>query len=203
MNHNKHVEQQYAKLKIVKSGTIKNQVFNNVLVSAQEAMAMDVYADKIIDEPKFDESITRAYVCYGCYIPQSGITKDQAIKNIKASAGYWFGFVLDNKCYPIVIYDVEIIGIISSKNDNDVRFSFAVLIKAPQFVIDLIGGLSVNAVTGFLRLTDMSPAENLLNRNGVFALKGVASMKKGVSEAGDWRELIDISKASSIAKQIK
>lgn len=198
MNRNERKENQYVLLKITKDGETRN----DVLLSSQEALSIDVYGDSIKDEPKFNESETPAYVCYGSYIAQSNVSKTQAVKDIKASMGCWHGFILDGKCYPVAIYDIEIIGIATLLNNKNVKLSFAALIKAPKLVVEMIDGLGNKAVTSFLRLKGAPFVSNLSNRDGIFALKGIAYNKNAI-ETNDWREFIDMNQAVSISNQIQ
>ena len=78
----------------------------------------------------------------------------------------------------------------------------AVLVRAGEALAGRIGpDMRGPALTCFLRYGNLAPAQNLLNRPGVFALKGPVH-RLGAEAAGDWKRHIDPDRAVLTAAAI-
>jgi hypothetical protein len=170
------------------------------LMSTREVTAVDSFGC-ISDSPKPDEQTTPFVICYGAYMPQSGLSEEKALCDLLGAKGNWLGHISGPICQLIAVQDIRSFG--AQKVGRMTYLRFAALIQAHESVIDEIKGGDSQAVTGFVRYANMSPADNLLNRQGLFALKSVEHRIKGDLTLELWDKSIDRSRVLRTAKNIK
>ena len=173
------------------------------LVSANEMQSLNLFQGAIVEQAEPDEAEFPFHICYGCYMPQPGIEAPQALEDLKGSCDHWLGYIQKDMCHIIGFHEVEPMEV--QRRGRSIVIPFAALVQAHDPVIEQIGHkTSVQAVTGFLRYAGMSPADNILNRRGIIALKGIERrIKDGQVSPTDWREHIDCDRAYRTALRIK
>jgi hypothetical protein len=178
---------------------VQGQMF---LVDANEVQAVESYGPEgIADSPKPDEQTAPFWLCYGVYIPQQNVSDEKALVDLLSAKGNWLGTISESICQLIAVQDLRAFGMV--KVARQTRIPFAMLIQAHEAVTDKIKGGDAQAITGFIRYANMSPADNVLNRKGVFALQAVERrVKDGLTLEG-WDKSIDRSRAQRIARKIK
>ena len=173
-----------------------------LLIAANEMQALDTFHDSISEQDRPHESQHPYHVCYGCYMPQHGLDEAEALEDFKAARDHWIGYIQQDKCHIIAFHDAEPMA--TERVGRAIRIPFAALVQAHSEVMEQIGDkASVQAVTGFLRYAEMSPATNILNRPGIIALKGIERrVKDGPVNPADWRKHIDRERAKRTARAI-
>lgn len=172
------------------------------LVSANEVHALRTYTDAILEQDKPVETEHPYHVCYGCYLPQPGIDVAEALDDFESSRDHWLGYVEQDKCHIIAFHDA--VPLEPVRRGLALTIPFAALVQANPPIIEAIGDAgTVQAVTGFLRYEDVSPANNVLNRPGIIALKGIERrVKEGQATPGNWHQHIDLARAKRTAQAI-
>lgn len=182
---------------------VHNEVGDQVerLVDANELQTLEVYKDSFEEQP-FEEK-GKFFVCYGVYWPQPGIGSEQALADLMEARDHWLGHVYRDKGHGIAFHDVEAYAT-TSHNGRANRIPFSAVIQASPEVIDRIGSSNVQATTAFLRLKhDMQALDNILNRSGLMAFKGIERRKPHfVVTLKNWKELADPDRAKSVASKI-
>lgn len=173
-----------------------------LLIDAAEIQAVETYGDKgIFDSPKPDEQTSPFTLCYGAYLPQHGISEERALVDLLGSKGNWLGHISESICQLVAVQDIRSYGM--QKVGRMTYLPFAALIQAHEPVIDKIKGSHDLAVSCFVRYANASPADNLLNRSGVFALKLVESRIKGDLSLENWDKSVDRARVIRTARKIK
>lgn len=178
----------------------------SLLIDASEFQSLNTFQDSIVDEESLNEADCPFHVCYGCYMPQPGVNEKEAREDLMFTCGHFLGFVRQDKCH--IIAFVDTMAMDTEHIGMSLSIPFSALVKTTDFVIEYIGNQSSRqAVTGFLRYENMSPATNILNRLGIIALKGLERRKRwpmniGVNSA-NWRKSIDPERAKRIARGIR
>lgn len=172
------------------------------LIDAAEIRAVETYGDAgIFDSPKPDVQSSPFVLCYGAYLPQHGISDERALVDLLGAKGSWLGHIAESICQLVAVQDIRSFGM--QKVGRMTYLPFAALIQADESVIDRIKANGL-AVSCFLRYANQSPADNLLNRSGVFAMKAVeARIKGGDLSLGNWDKSVDRSRAIRTARKIK
>lgn len=179
---------------------VQNQSF---LIDGAEVNAVESCgSDGISDGPRLDELSTPLVVCYGAYIPQQNVSYEKALIDLLGAGGSWLGHIAGPFCELIAVRDIRSYGM--QKVGRMIYLPFAALLQAHAPVISKIKGDGDSpAVTGFVRYSNMSPADNLLNRKGLFALKSIEARIKGELTQESWGASIDRSRALRVARNIK
>lgn len=174
-----------------------------LLIAANELQSLEAFGNTITDQNKIDEEQHPYTICYGSYMPQPDIDEKQAMEHFNSSIDSWIGYIDEDKCHLIDFHDAQPM---EPEHRGLLTFiPFAALIQTHPEIIEKIGKKSqAQAVTGFLRFDEMSPATNILNRPGIIALKGVERRIKGepVNKA-NWHKHIDWDRAMRTARTIK
>lgn len=135
---------------------------------------------------------------YGSYKPQYGLRDDAeaSLKSMMGSKGFLLGHVKDGVCHGIGLTDLEAFEPLGT--NPVLGIPFAALVRTH---IDMPSG-TAQAVTGFLRYEkQMTLADNLLNRHGVFAFKAQdRRVKPEALTVENWRQHIDKARAMRAAK---
>jgi hypothetical protein len=172
------------------------------LVDANEMQAVEFHGpENIADSPKPDEQASALILCYGAYLPQPGVTYEKALFDLLGAKGTWLGTIAESICHLIAVQDVRALGIV--KVAGQTRIPFAILIQAHPAITDKIKGDDALAITGFVRYGNMSPSDNLLNRQGVFALQAVERGGAGNLTLESWGKAIDRNRAQRISRKIR
>ncbi|MDR8057694.1 hypothetical protein [Burkholderia cenocepacia] len=166
--------------------TLKDTPF---IIDAHELSALDTFHDGIRDlGPKPDEN-GPLYVTYGIYKPQPGIEWEDAMGHLLERQDVWLGHIDGEHCHTLGFHQVDPLPPIS----HGMSFSipFAALIHAHPEQIEKIGDPeNSQAVTAFVRFWDISPANNLFNRKGLLAFKGIERCGTTVTKE-NWRSRVD------------
>lgn len=155
-----------------------------VMLDINEYAALDAHHDNIEDIVE-DETTMELKIVYGSYKPSPGMDADSAVIDITEMKGYELGHIDDKTCRAIEFCDFQAYAPIYRGKALDIPF--AALIRTH---VEIPSG-KTQAVTAFIRYkTQMSPATNILNRPGLFAIK--AQEKRGTSfDQQNWRTYID------------
>lgn len=174
-----------------------------LLVSAHEMQSLNTFHDAITEQDKPSGAEHPYHVCYGCYMPQPGIEEAEAMDDFEAARDHWIGYIQHDKCHIIAFHDAEPME--PKRMGRAIRIPFAALVQASAPIIKKIGDRAfVQAVTGFIRYADISPATNILNRPGIIALKNIERrVKGGPLSPADWRRHIDRARAARTALGIR
>jgi len=153
-----------------------------------------------IEETATVEDEAVFHVCHGAYLPQPGTGASKALKDLFAARDHWHGCLAGNACHLLALEDVQPFEAI--RQGGVLAIPLAALVRMDEAVAGRIGphvrGL---ALTCFLRYGNLTPAENLLNRPGVIALKGSAH-RIGPDAPGDWKSHVDTGLAVLTATDI-
>ncbi|MBF4453835.1 hypothetical protein IRT38_00205 (plasmid) [Acinetobacter sp. SK-43] len=169
-----------------------------VLMDASEAQALYTYKGQITDVPEPDEENLPLKVVYGAYKPQHGKGLEETIENLNASKGFWHGHVKDDKCYKIAV--VDFITLDPVMLGQSFYIPFASLVSTN---IDLKNKSRTFAITTFLRYENRTPAENILNRNGVFSIASQENrIKNEIVTEKNWKDFVDMNRAKRAASKI-
>ena len=172
------------------------------LVDANEMQAVECHGpENIADSPKPNEQTSALMRCYGAYLPQPGVTYEKALFDLLGAKGTWLGSIVESICHLIAVQDIRALGIVEVSGQT--RIPFASLIQAHPSITDRIKGDDALAITGFIRYSNMSPADNLLNRQGVFALQAVERGAADNLTLESWDKAIDRTRAQRIARKIR
>lgn len=143
----------------------------------------------------FDESKHPYYLCYGGYLLNPDIPDLEICEQLKKLEGFWLAAIDDTalNCHQIAFYSIHTLPVISIGHQKIVPF--AALIKSDDCIIHKIATKSDFAVSAFLRVQEWDIATNILNREGIFAFKGVdMRFKEPVSEE-NWKKSISEERA--------
>lgn len=178
--------------------TMKDKQF---IIDAHELSALDNFHDDIVDvEPKPDEN-GPLYVAYGVYKPQPGIEWEDAMGHLLERQDVWLGHIEGERCHALGFHAVEPLPPI--QHGMSFSIPFAALIHAHPDLIEQIGDHdSSQAVTAFVRFWNISPADNLFERKGLLAFKGIERRGTTTVTKENWRERIDIERAVLTALRI-
>ncbi|SDG94334.1 hypothetical protein SAMN05216466_106136 [Paraburkholderia phenazinium] len=170
------------------------------VIDAHELQALHQHTLSITERPKPDER-GPFFIAYRLYKPQPGIDKEQARADVLQAQDMWLGHVEDDACHAIAYHAIEALPPV--QQGMSFGIPFAALIQADPALIDRIADPdSSQAVTAFLRYANISPADNLLTRPGVFAFKGIERRTKALINLDTWRDHIDKARADRTAWQI-
>ncbi|PIE92794.1 hypothetical protein CO726_24830 [Bacillus fungorum] len=169
---------------------IKERLF---LVDAEEYSALTTKGEYKQDEPTEEESLKK--LVYGSFKIQADYDKKEAIEEAKNSVGYALGHIKGKTCHYIELLDLEL------REDQEVlhgEIPFSALIRT-----DLkIPRKNEPAISAFLRYGNMEIGDNILNRFGIFAIKGE---EKGLTNLTkeNWKEFINEKKEIKVAELLK
>lgn len=178
---------------------IKSQSF---LIDVGELNAVESFgADCISDGARLEDADAPLAIAYGAYIPQKDATYEMALVDLLGAKGSWLGHIDGHVCNLISVQDIRSYG--TEKVGRITCLPFAALLRVHRSVIDKINSGGGAAVTGFIRYSNMSPADNLLNRKGLFALAATECRIKGDLSHENWGHSIDRSRAIRATRNIK
>lgn len=173
-----------------------------ILVDTNEMHAIESYGhDGISDSPKPDEQTTPLLLCYGAYMPRHGVSDERALVDLLSAKGNWMGCITGPISQLIAVQDIRAFGMV--KISRQTRIPFAALIQVHEAVIDKIKDDDTQAITAFIRYSNMSPADNVLNRQGVFALQEVERRVKDGLTLDGWDKFIDRTRVQRTPRRIK
>jgi hypothetical protein len=155
-----------------------------VLLDINEYAALDEHHDTIQDLEE-DETTMALKIVYGSYKPLPGVDAEKAVSDITEIKGYELGHIDDKTCRAIEFCDFHSYDPIYRGKALDIPF--AALIRTH---IEIPSG-KTQAVTAFVRYkTQMSPATNILNRPGLFAIKAQEKRVTDIDQQ-NWHTHID------------
>ncbi len=153
-----------------------------------------------IEETAGVEDEAAFHVCHGAYLPQPGTGAARALKDLLAARDHWLGCLAGNACRLLALEDIQPFEAV--RQGRALAIPLAVLVRMDGAVAGRISphvrGL---ALTCFLRYDNLTPAQNLLNRPGVIALKGPVR-RIGPDAPGDWKSHVDTGRAVLTATDI-
>ena len=155
-----------------------------LLLDAGEYQALLQGGD--IAEAVGPEEASAFHLCHGAYLPQPGTGEAEALEDLLAARGHWLGCLAGGECRTLALEDAQ---------------AFKALRTAKALAGRIGPDMRGPALTCFLRYGNLAPAQNLLNRPGVFALKGPVH-RLGAEAAGDWKRHIDPDRAVLTAAAI-
>lgn len=171
------------------------------LADFNEARCLDTHQDSISDGPLPDKQLSPLTVVYGAYLPPPGVSGEKALTDALGAKGNWLGPLRGDSCRLIALQDIRVFGVV--KAHSMARVPFAVLIQAEPTVVAAIKQDEMHeAVTAFVRYSNMPPADNVLNRLGVFAFKVRVQPEASQPMLGDWHTLVDRDRALRLARKI-
>lgn len=188
---------QYAIIKLpTKAGEVCER-----LVDANELQTLEVFKSEFKELPFKEEG--DFYVCYGSYCPQPGIGPEDALEDLLQARDHWLGHIRRDKGHGIAFHDVEAYAG-TTIGKRSIRIPFSAVIQAEPEIIDAIGGDGVQAVTAFLRFQhDMTALDNIFNRKGLMALKGIERRHRGAEVTlQNWKGFADAERAKRVASKI-
>ncbi len=168
-----------------------------LLLDAAESLALS--QGKPIEESACAEGEAGFRLCHGVYLPQPGIGEAEAIGDFLDARDHWIGCLAGGTCHLLAFHDA--LAFDAVYQGYSLAIPFAALIRAGEAVAGLIDGQRSKAASCFLRYANLTPAENLLNRPGIIAVKGPSRLL-GPDAPGHWRPLAEPALAARAAKII-
>lgn len=144
------------------------------------------------------EEASAFHLCYGAYLPQRGTTEAEANEDLWAALDHWLGCLIGMACHLFSLEDIEVYGAVP--RGLNLAVPIAALIRARD-PAPWPAGSQTRALSCFLRYSNLSVAENLLNRPGVIALK-TPTRRLGRERPDGWRKLIDPDRAVRAARTL-
>jgi hypothetical protein len=138
------------------------------------------------------------YLCCGAYLPRRGKTEAEAADDLRAARDHWLGCLIGRECHLFALEDVQAFG--AARRGFSLAIPVAALIRARE-PAPWPAGKQTRALTCFLRYADLTPAENILNRPGVIALR-IPARRLGRNRPEGWRKLVDSGRAARAARDI-
>jgi hypothetical protein len=166
------------------------------IMDVHEYSALHTFRDAIQDVDEPEESMPLKIV-YGSYKPQPEHRDVDVIRtHMEQSRGFRLGHVMADGCRAIELCDFFAFEPLRRGLALDVPF--AALIRTH---VEMPTG-DRQAVTAFLRYAEqMTPATNILNRPGVFALKAQERRPNGATVTRqNWCEFVDENRAVHAAQ---
>lgn len=171
------------------------------VIDAAEMAAIETHAEAIGDMPTPDLGEPLA-IAYGVFIPQPSLTPEAALAHVLGSQNTWLGHIGGNQCHLVRLIDIRVFGV-QRPRLKSVRIPFAALIRArTEFAEKLIAG-GDGFLSAFVRYANVSPADNILNRQGVFAISTPAPRFNSQIKVDTWGGFIHRGVAIEVAKKLK
>jgi hypothetical protein len=168
------------------------------IIDAHEYKSLTTHGDDIKDMEEDEDSMSYKIV-YGSYKTQPEHRGDALTiaLHMEECKGYGLGHVTGDVCRSIELCDLVIYPPFERRS---LDLPFAALIRTH---VDLQVG-TTQAITAFLRYAQqMTPGTNILNRNGLFAMKSQERrLPKGVSVSPEnWLQFVDKDRALRAAQK--
>lgn len=131
---------------------------------------------------------------YGSYLPQRDVDLAQARRDAMACRGRGLGYLFGSVVRVLELVDLDLFeGVRKAPG-----LAFAAAIRLDADVFDYLR-VPENGIAAFLRFRNLDAADNIANRPGVFAIRGV-----NVTDAADhsWRSGLDRKRAESAARGV-
>ena len=169
------------------------------IISAEELLSLEKYGDKI-KEIEFEEKTEKLRIVYGAYLSNIGIKLKDIEKEMIKYKGYQHCWISKNKCIPFELCDYVQHGYL--KFGKSIRIPFTALIMTDKNTI--VNNKKRHSIPGFLRYQNMIPADNILNRTGIFCIQSEERrIKKSITITREnWKYFIDIKRAIRTAKKV-
>ncbi|HBB6753290.1 TPA: DNA topoisomerase III [Citrobacter freundii] len=174
-----------------------------LLIDANEFGLLKSWKDKQVEELSgFCESDHPYYLCYGGYLLNPEVSDKDIDGKLKSMENFWLAAIDDTalNCHQIAFYSIYTLPVISVGYQKVVPF--AALIKSDDCIIHKIATKSDFAVSAFLRVQEWDVATNILNREGIFAFKGVEMRFKEPVSEDNWKRLISEDRAIRCANKL-
>ncbi|EBJ7698811.1 DNA topoisomerase III [Salmonella enterica] len=174
-----------------------------LLIDANEFGLLKSWKDKQVEElSDFCESDHPYYLCYGGYLLNPEVSDKDIDGKLKSMENFWLAAIDDTalNCHQIAFYSIYTLPVISVGYQKVVPF--AALIKSDDCIIHKIATKSDFAVSAFLRVQEWDVATNILNREGIFAFKGVEMRFKEPVNEDNWKRLISEDRAIRCANKL-
>ena len=170
-----------------------------ILLDACEQRDIQLHHDSIIDGEKPADDVFE--LVYGAYLPQHGQADDEALVAAKAAAGFWMGTIEGAQCDAVGLEDVEFFPAVTVGHSSKIPFAALICINASTR--DRIRLDSRRALTCFVRYeSQMTPATNVLNRAGIFAIKSLVKRSGAPLTKTNWRDQVDSKRVLNHALKV-
>jgi hypothetical protein len=170
------------------------------LLDISEYEALLEIQKKPVAEAVETEAESGYFLFHGAYLPQPGISETKALKDLLAARDHWLGCLVGCECHPIALEDCFEFNAV--RKGHALAIPVAALARASEAVAGRISpNPSKPALTCFLRYENLTPAENLLNRPGIFAFKGPPH-SFGPGLPANWKSHTDADRAILTATDI-
>lgn len=170
-----------------------------ILLDACEQRDIDLHHDSIVDGAKPADDVFE--LAYGAYLPQPSQADDEALGAAKAASGFWMGTVNGALCDVVGLEDVEFFPAVTIGHSSKIPFAALICINASTR--DRIQLDSRRALTCFVRYeSQMTPATNVLNRAGIFAIKSLVKRLDAPLTKANWRDQVDSERVLRHASKV-
>ena len=174
-----------------------------ILIAAEEVEVVKKFFDtrEQVEDVRLDldEFDTKNHmVVYGSYLPSwdrsLNTNKEAALQNLKEGINKRLGFYKDYKCYPLHLIDIE-----TYEYNRYKHVPFAAFIAVED--IEIPNDMKEHALVSFIRYFNMTPLDNIFNREGIFAFKMVEESGDHIS-MDNWKDFIKKERIAKIAETI-
>lgn len=171
-----------------------------ILIDAAESQAVIEHGDTIMDAVQPSDEVFE--LVYGAYLPQHGVPTEKALADANNARGFWMGTVLGSTCHLVGLEDVVFYPAVHVGHAT--RIPFAALICVGNEALAEIRTESARALTCFTRYSQqMTPATNVLNRPGIFAIKSHAKRSSGKLTKENWQSQIEVDRVHRSAAKVR
>lgn len=171
-----------------------------ILIDASEDQILLQHGDTIVDGEQPPDDVFE--LVYGVYMPQPNLEAERALADASAATGFWLGAVVDTTCHAIGLEDAVFYPPVQI--GHALRIPFAGLVCIGAEALAEVRTDSARALTCFLRFREqMSPATNILNRPGVFAIKSYDKRVSGMLKKEDWKSRVDEDRVHRTAAKVR
>lgn len=173
------------------------------LIDANEIRILDE-DEKNISETEFNEKEAKYIVAYGAFLPShvSRIDKSLALQLLKDYQDYFFGYInKNNKCVLFGIKEFFGFSDVIVRGQSYIA-PFACLLEVDEKFSLCSGAFARSA---FLRASNLSIQDNILNRQGIFAISQEEKQKTKNQEITleNWKDFISLERINKVALKIK
>jgi hypothetical protein len=171
------------------------------VIDAAEMSAVENHAESIKDGPlPGPEQVP--LVAYGVFVPQPSLTPEAALAHALGSKGTWLGHIGGNQCHLLQLVDIRVFGV-QRPRLKLVRIPFSALILATEYVANKLISDGDGFISAFVRYGNISAADNILNRRGVFAFSTPTPRFNSPVQENSWGNFINRGVAIEVAKKLK
>jgi hypothetical protein len=145
------------------------------------------------------EEASAFHLCYGAYLPQRGTTEAEAVDELQAARDHWLGCLIGTECHLFSLEDIAVYEAVAK--GLCLAMPIAALVRARD-PAPWPAGKQTRMLSCFPRYSNLTVAENLLNRPGLIVLR-TPTRPLGRERPDGWRELVDPIRAARAARDIR